>query len=108
MPSRRRVLAVPVLSQLVPLGRVHRGDQLEGIKRLAPGVHLLEDDTHGLFRGRLVESNDRHMVHLEIVQNLLLERAEFVANTLVLVAGPMLVEAVLPFVPVKDLRNGIH
>ena len=36
------------------------------------------------------------------------ESPEFVTNALILVAAPVLVETVLPLVPIKDLGNGVH
>ena len=47
-----RLVAVPVLPQLVAVGGVHGRDQLERVERLAAGVHLLEDDADGFLRRR--------------------------------------------------------
>ena len=41
------LLTQPVVAQLVTLGRVHGGQQFEGIQRFAASVDFLEDEADG-------------------------------------------------------------
>ena len=76
VPPLVRVVAVPVLPQLVAVGGIHRRDQLEGVERLAARVDLLEDDADGFLRRRAIERDHGHAVVLEVLQHLALECTE--------------------------------
>ena len=56
----------------------------------------------------MVQGNDWNAVVFEVFQDLSFESAKFFSNAFMLVAAPVLVEAVLPLVPIKNLGNGIH
>ena len=108
MPSFGTVIAIPILAQLVARSRVHRRHQLERVERLPAGVHLLEDDADGFLRGRLIERNHRNVVGLELLEHVLLERPELLADGVVLITPPKLVEAVLPGIPVEHVLHREH
>ena len=44
MASFRTLVAIPVFAQLMPRGRIHRGDQLERVQGLSARVHFFKDD----------------------------------------------------------------
>jgi hypothetical protein len=46
MPSRLRVLTIPVFPQLVADCGIHRGNQIKRVQRFASCVDLLEDDAN--------------------------------------------------------------
>ncbi len=52
LPPPFAPLAVPNLAKLMTLRGVHRGDELEGVERLAAGVNLLENGADRLLAGR--------------------------------------------------------
>ena len=69
------LVAEPVVAQLVTLGGIHGGEQLEGIERLATGVDLLEDEADG-FVGRIgTERDDGNLVLGEVLEHFVLEAA---------------------------------
>src|SRR5450759_1820285 len=108
MPSFYYIIAKPILTQFVPFGSIHRGNKLKCVKRLAAGVHLLEDHAYSLLGSRSVQRNYGQAVVFKILQNLMFKKPEFFTDTLILISVPILVEAVLPLVPIKDRRNRIH
>ena len=48
------------------------------------------------------------MVGLEVIQNLTLKGPKLRAKVRILVAAPVLIKAILPSIPIKDLGNRIH
>ena len=87
---------------------VHRGNQFKRVKSLTTSVHFLENDAYSFLRCRAIQGDDRHAVILEVFENLAFECSKLFANGLVLFATPVLIEAVLPLVPIKDLGNRVH
>ena len=58
--------------------------------------------------GGLPKGNYRHAVGFEILQDLMLEGTEGFALFLMLIASPMLVEAILPRISIEHLSQRIH
>ena len=85
---------------------VHGGDELEGVERLAAGIHLLEDETDGFVRGVGAERDDWQLVGLEVLQDVVLEGLEKLLASPRSRSKPVFVEPVLPFVPVKGWFSG--
>ena len=46
MPPLSYIVAVPVFSQFVARGGIHRGNQLERVQRLASSVYFFEDNAN--------------------------------------------------------------
>ena len=88
-------------------GRIHGGDELESIERLAGGIHLFEDEADRLVRGVGAKRDHGQLVGLEVLQDLILERLEELARLAVLLQ-PVFVEPVLPFIPVEHLVQREH
>ena len=102
------LIAIPVLAQFMTGGGIHGRDQLEGIERLAACIHFLKHNADGFLGGRTVERNHRHAIHLEVFQHLFLEGAELFPHRLVFFARPVIVESVLPRIPVEHLVDREH
>src|SRR5690606_32736450 len=101
-------IAIPVPAELMPVRRVHRSDQFEGVQRFTAGVHFLEDDADRFFGGRSIERNHWHTVALEVLQHFPLEGPERLTSGAVRIALPVFLAAALPMVPVKYLCDGVH
>lgn len=88
-------------------GCIHRCHKLECVERLTAGIHLLKDQTDGLVGGVGAQCDYGQLVGLEVLKDLILERLEELA-CLRVVFQPVFVEAILPFVPVKNLVQREH
>src|SRR5258706_12375886 len=102
------VVTIPIFSQFVAGSCVHGGDKFECIQSLATGIYFLKYDAHRLFRSRSVEGDDRHAIVFKVFQYLALKRPEFLPNTLVLIAAPIVVESILPSIPIENLADRVH
>src|SRR6266404_4816997 len=108
-PPKLPFLAIPVASEFMALGGIHRGDELESVEGLASGIHFLENDTDSFLRRAGTKGDDGHLIPDEIIKDVLFELTDDVPF-LVEVAFPHRIfnELLLPIVPLEGHRYWIH
>ncbi|MCY1293703.1 hypothetical protein D9M70_429710 [compost metagenome] len=102
------LVAIPIFTQFVTRGGIHCRHQLEGIEGFAARIDLLEDHAHRFLGGGAIQGDYGNPVGFEVFQNLALERPEQRSRLFVVRSRPILVEAILPLVPVEYLGDREH